>query len=107
MVLTHANGTLTTTTSEDDLFSITTGGPKHFATWIFLMNMTSTETFQIRVYVRDENTPAERKYIDTEVSGAQTDPAFFIPFVPSDQYRVSIQKTAGTNQIVTWVRAEA
>ncbi len=107
MVLTHFNGSLTSSAAEQDLFSVTTGGPKHFATWIFTQNMLATHTIQIRVYVRDENSPSEQKYIDTEISGAQTDDAFFIPFVPSDQYRVTLQRTAGTDVAYPWVRAEA
>ncbi len=107
MVLTHANGTLTTNATEQNLFNIVAGGPKHFATWIFLDAMAASSVYQIRVYVRDEADAAERKYIDTEVSGVQTDPAFFVPFVPSDQYRVSIQRTAGTDVEISWVRAEA
>jgi len=107
MALTHFDGTVTSDGTEQNLFSVTTGGPKHFATWLFTHNMTSAQTITVRVYVRDENASAERKYIDTEISGAQTSPAFFVPFVPSDQYRVSIQRTAGSDVAYTWVRAEA
>ncbi len=107
MALTHFDGTVTSDGTEQNLFDISTGGPKHFATWIFTHNMLSTHTITVRVYVEDENATTERKYIDTEISGAQTSPAFFVPFIPSDQYRVSIQRTAGTNIAITWVRAEA
>lgn len=106
MVLTHANGSETTDGTEQNLFAIT-ANLKHYATWLFTQNMVSGDTIQVRVYVRDENTPAERKYIDTEISGAQADPAFFIPFVPSLEYRVSIQRTAGPDKLYTWVRSEA
>ncbi len=107
MVLTHFNGSITTTAAEQNLFNITTGGPKHFATWVFAHNMIAGDEVEIRVYVRDENTPAERKYVDVLINGLQDDPAFFIPFIPSDQYRVSIQRTLGTDRLFTWVRAEA
>jgi len=107
MALTHFDGTVTSDGTEQNLFDISTGGPKHFATWLFTHNMTSTITISVRVYVEDENLTTERKYIDTEIAGSQTSPAFFIPFVPSDQYRVSIQRTAGADVVYTWVRAEA
>jgi len=106
MVLTHADGTVTTDGTEQNLFAIT-ANLKHYATWLFTHNMAGGDTIQIRVYVRDENTPAERKYIDTEISGAQASPAFFVPFIPSLEYRVSIERTAGTDRTYTWVRAEA
>ena len=106
MVLTHFNGTITTNATEQNLFDITTG-PKHFATWIFSHNMATGDKVQIRVYAYDENGTTQRKYIDTELADGQTDPAFFIPFIPSTQYRVTIQRTLGTDRAFPWVRAEA
>jgi len=105
MVLQFFDGSQASTASEANLFDIT--ADKHFAMWLHTNLMVSGDTLQIRVYVKDENGSAMRKYIDTSLSDAQSDPSFFIPFVPTKQYRVSIQRTAGTDRTYTWQRAEA
>lgn len=105
MVLTFSNGTITTTASEQNLFDVT--GDKYYATHIFLHNMTGTETFVIKVYVYDTNGTTYRLYQTETLTGSQSDPCVFIPFLPTPQYKVSIQRTAGTDRAVTWLRAEA
>ena len=106
MVLSFTNGNLTTDGTEQTVWNIT--ADKHFAGWIFLNNMTSSEVVSIRIYVQDENDSTTlKKYIDTEISGAQATPAFFIPYVPTKQHKVTIQKTSGTNKVIYWQRAEA
>ena len=99
-----SDGTITTTASEANLFDIT--ADNHYACWLFLHNMTATETFVIRVYVRDQNGAVMRLYEQETFTGVQAVPAIFIPFVTTKQYRVSIQRTAGTDRAVTWQRIE-
>lgn len=106
MALTEADGTITTSASEQNLFDITTGGPKYFTSIVFLHNMTATETFRIRVYVYDSNGTTYRTLADETITGAQDPPAYYIPTVLSSQYRVSIIRTAGTDRAVTWKRFE-
>jgi hypothetical protein len=106
MPLTRTDGTQTTTASEVDLFSITTGGPKYFTTILFLHNMTATETFVFKVYVYDTNGAAYRLFQTITRVGVQADPAGYIPTVLSAQYKVSIQRTAGTDRAITWERFE-
>lgn len=98
------DGTTTTAATETNLFDI--AADNHYATWLFLHNMTATETFVIRVYVRDQNTLTMRLYEQETITGVQSIPAVFIPFVTTKQYRVSIQRTAGTDRAVTWQRIE-
>lgn len=105
MPLTEADGTITTTASEQDLFDIT-AGPKYFSTIIFLNAMTSTETFIIKVYVYDTNGATYRVYQTITLTGVQSDPAGYIPTLLSSQYKVTIQRTAGTDRAVTWKRFE-
>ena len=77
---------------------------QHYATWIFFQNLTITEEYEIVVYVNDPNpTTAERIYDTFTVSGAQSDPAVFIPFIPTDSYRVTAEKISGTDRVIDWV----
>jgi hypothetical protein len=106
MVLSFTNGNVTTDGTEQSLWNIT--ADKHFAGWIFLNNMGVNEVISVRIYVQDENDSASlKKYIDTSISGSQGTPAFFIPYVPSKQHKVTVQLTAGSNIVLYWQRAEA
>jgi hypothetical protein len=104
MTLTFFNGTITTTTSEQNLFNIT--GNAHYATYVFTHNMASGDTMVIKVYVTDVNATTERLYQTITLTDAQSEPAGFISFLPATTYRVSIQKTVGTNRVITWLRTE-
>ena len=104
MVLTFVDGTLTTTASEQNLFDVTADA--HYATYIFTHNMASGDTVVIKIYVKDQNGATMRLYHTATLTGAQTDPAYFIPFLPTKQYKVSIQRTGGTDRAYTWQRVE-
>jgi hypothetical protein len=106
MALSFTDGNVTTNGTEQTIWDIT--ADKHFAGWIFTDNMTATETISIKVWVQDTNDTATlKKYVDTEITGAQGTPAFFIPYVPTKQHKVTIQRTAGTDRTFYWQRAEA
>jgi hypothetical protein len=98
------DGTITTTASEQNLFDITSDA--HFATWVFLHNMTASETFVVKVYVKDQNGAAMRLTENEPITGVQDPPSLYFAFVPTKQYKVSIQRTAGTDRAVTWQRIE-
>lgn len=68
--------------------------------------MTSTETFVIKVYLKDQNGATMRLYHTTTLSGAQADPDWYVPFIATKQYKVTIQRTAGTDRAVTWQRID-
>lgn len=90
---------------EQSLFDVTSD--RHFATWIFANNMTSADTVEIKVYVKDTyGVGAMRVYTTQTLTGAQPDPAYFVPFVPSRQYKVTIKRTAGTDRAYNWMRIE-
>jgi len=106
MVLSFTNGNVTTDGTEQSLWNIT--ADKHFAGWVFLNNMSANEVISVRIYVQDENNSATlKKYIDTSISGSQRTPAFFIPYVPTKQHKVTVQLTAGSNIVLYWQRAQA
>jgi len=105
MAVTFVDGNVTTNGTEQSLFDVT--ADKHYASWIFAHNMQAGDTIQVRVYTKDQNDGVMRKYVDAAISDSQTTPAFYIPYIPAKQYKVSIQRTAGTDRAYTWLRAEA
>ena len=105
MALNSFDGNVTTNTSEQDLFDIT--ALRHFATWVYLDDLDTGDSVQIRVYVQDPNDSATmKKYIDVLVSDAQSSPSFYIPWIPVEQYQVTIQKVTGTDRNISWCRKE-
>ncbi len=105
MALNSFDGNITTSAGEQDFFDIT--ALRHFATWVYVNNLSGGDSVQIRVYIQDPNdSNAMKKYIDVLISDAQSNPAFYIPWVPTQQYRVSVQRITGTDQNITWCRKE-
>jgi hypothetical protein len=103
MALTFTAGTVTTTASEADIFTpITVAG--WYGLHIFTHNMTATETFVIRVYLWDSNATAAYRLFDTiTLTGDQTNDAAFVPVIPTQQYKVTVQRTAGTDRVLNYV----
>ena len=104
MAITYTDGTITTSSSEQTIFDIT--GDKHFATWLFCHNMTSAEKMVVKVYVKDQNSTTMRQYDTATLSGDLPSDGFYIPFVTTKEYRVTIQRTAGSDKAFTWQRVE-
>lgn len=104
MVITFSDGIITTTTSEQNIFDVT--ADEHFAAWIFTHNMQAGDTVVIKIKTLDANTSTIRQYDTVSLSGVQASPSYFIPWLPCKQYRVTIQRTAGTDRAFTWLRAE-
>ncbi len=68
--------------------------------------MTASETFVFKVYVLDSQTSTMRLYQSATYTGVQTNIAEFIANVPAAQFRITVQRTAGSDQAVTWLRIE-
>lgn len=86
-----------------------TDGPYHYSTWIHLGNMASGDTVIIRTYKWEVNTGAyelyEKKTIKhSDLKGNETtnQPAIFLPFIPANRYKVTIEQTAGTLRAYPW-----
>ena len=78
---------------------------QHYATYIFFNNLTLGDSFEITIYVNDPNPSAiERIYDQFTVTDAQGSPGTFIPFLPTNSYRVTAQKITGTDRVLDWVR---
>lgn len=104
MGLSFSNGTITTSASEQNIFDITANA--HHASYIFTHNMQTGDTVVIKIYIKDDYSSTVRLFDSVTLSGAQTLPSYFIPFLPATQFRVSIQRTAGTDRAYTYLRIE-
>jgi len=105
MALNSFDGNITTNATEQFLFDIT--ALRHFATWVYMDNLVGSDSVQVRVYIQDPNDSATmKKYIDVLISDAQSNPSFYIPWVPTQQYQVSIQRITGPDKLITWCRKE-
>lgn len=104
MTITFTNGSTTSTSSEASIWDNT--ADRHYSGWIFTHNMTAAETIVIKVYVYDQNAATYRVWNTATLSGVQSDPAFFIPFVPTKRHKVTIQRTGGSDKAYTWQRNE-
>jgi len=103
-IILEGHGTQVTTTSEANLFELQ--ATKYYETYINLKNMTGGDTFVIRTYIWDEQL-GEYMSIDKKTpTGVQDPVAIMIDFRAGTRYKVTIQKTGGSNQTVTWLRFE-
>ena len=106
MALSQTSGNLTVTTSELNLFASQTT-LQHYACWIFLNSMGASDVVEIKVYINDpQGTPAERLYFTAQYSGVQDDPAIFVPYVPTNSFRVTLKRIAGTITSADWARLD-
>ena len=110
MALAFIEGDITSSASEQTLFDVS--ADEYFATWIFCHNMTGADVITVKVYVKDEHasspTTVLRVYESKSIAAADVSaaPAVFIPPVPTKEYKVTIQRTAGSDRVYTWMRME-
>jgi len=95
-----ASGNLTTNGTEQILF--TQSSVNHYAVYIYTQNMQAGDELTIRVFVLDDDGVTLRKYLDIALAGIQISPAVFIPFIPTGQYRCTIQRTLGVDRNYTF-----
>jgi len=94
------NGAQLTNGSEQQIIS--QSSVNHYGTYIFTNEMVGGDQLTIRVYVLDNQGITLRKYLDIALNGIQLSPAVFIPFIPTGQYRVTIQRTGGVDRTYNW-----
>lgn len=104
MTITFTDGTTTSNATGINLFDIS--ADRHYATWIFTHNMAAADILEVKVFVRDQNSNVMRSYTTEKIEGVQNDPSFFIPYLPTKQYRVTIRRVAGSDKAYTWQRIE-
>lgn len=86
-----------------------TNGPYHYAAWLHLDNMASGDQIIIRVYKWDGNNSVyslyEKKTISySDLVGQENEDqtAVFMPFIPSERYKVTLEQSAGTLREFSW-----
>lgn len=102
-----SNGSQTTTSSEVTLFELISD--KYSRAYIFLHNMAGGDTIRFRIYIWDEFDGTYRK-IEADAThtytGVQDPVGKRLPFEAATRYKVTVQRTAGTDRVVTWLRAQ-
>lgn len=104
MGITFTPGTTTADGTEQALFDIT--ADNHFATFLFTNNMVSGDTLEVRIYTYDEQGTTMRMLDLITLYGAQASPGYYIPFITTKEYKVSIKQTTGTNRVYNWQRVQ-
>lgn len=86
-----------------------TNGPYHYSAWIHLTNMASGDIVVIRVYKWETTSDTYALYEEktiryTDLKGTETNnqTAIFLPFIPAERYKVTIEQTAGTLFQIPW-----
>ena len=74
----------------------------HYGTYIFTDQMQVGDELTIRVYILDNEGITLKKYLDIALTGVQLSPAVFLPFIPTGQYRVTLQRTLGVDRTYNW-----
>lgn len=100
--------TLTALNSETKIIE-KTDGPFHYSAWIHLGNMASDDKVIIRTYKWETNNDVYELYEEKTISyndlkGNETNDqtAVFLPFIPAERYKVTIEQTAGTLRQFPW-----
>lgn len=99
------DGSQAVTDTETDLFDLDVP-TNYFAVWIDLTPITGADTFLIKVYVDEANAGIERTYLEESMVGVQDPSMIYIPPIPADHLRVTMQRTGGSNRTFEWRRAE-
>lgn len=105
MVVSQTAGNVTFSGTETNLFTSQTT-LQHYATWVFLNSMGASDRVTLRVYIKDQQGATERLYFKATYQGVQGEPSVFIPYVPTNSYRVTIQRNAGTITSANWARLD-
>lgn len=86
-----------------------TDGPFHYAGYVHLDTLASGDTVIIRIYkwetVDDDFLLYEEKtikYSDLKANETNDMVAVFLPFIPAEQYKVTIEQTAGTLRTINF-----
>lgn len=98
-----ADGSVIADGTEQNLFATVVAAGLH-GCYVHTNNMQSGDVLEIRVYVYDQNTSSIRQYSIITLNGDQVSDSYFVDFIPSRQYRVSIKQTDGVNRTYTWER---
>ncbi len=107
MPLSEASGTVAPGTLgvETNLFN-QTSGLRTWQTVIFTDALTGDDEIIVKVYIYDPVALSQKLWRTYTISGVQADPAFYVPGLQSQQYRVSVTQTKTTLRTFNWARYE-
>lgn len=91
--------------TEQTLFESTEIG--EYSGYIFLDDLASGDTIELRVYVKDKNDDSYKKWIEDGYTGSLTTPAVRLePMIGSRGVKITAKQTAGTFREIThqWYR---
>lgn len=97
------NGTITTTSSEATVFELISD--KYSRAYLNFKNEIGGDTIRVRIYVWDEYLGEYMKIEQTDYSGAQDPAGKRLAFEAATRYKVTIQRTAGSDRAISWLRA--
>ena len=101
-----ASGSQLTTASEVTINEITSDDLNYWGAMIFVpAAFTGTDSATIKFYVYDTvPTAATRiQYVKSFTGSQAASPSFYIPLVPTTRYKITIQRTAGSDRTFTWL----
>lgn len=98
------NGTITTTSSEQTIWELI--ADRYSRGYLNLKNMIGGDTLRVRIYVWDEQLGEYMKIEQTDYTGAQDPAGKRLAFEAATRYKVTIQRTAGADRAVSWLRAQ-
>lgn len=81
--------------TEQNLFLSKTG-LKKYSTAMFFTDMVPNDEMIVRVYILDKFNGVERKYLTDTIQGIDEQFIYFINWINTSQYRVTIQKISGS-----------
>lgn len=103
MVLTFTNGSITTNATEQVITSSISDN--YYAFQIFTQNLQAGDSVTVRCYIWDANSAAFQVWQTVPITGATTDDALYFPPIPTHEYKITIQRTAGIDRAFPWVLA--
>lgn len=104
MGITFTAGQTTADGTEQTLWDTT--ADNHFAAFIFANAMASGDTLEIRIYAYDQQNTTMRQLDLVTLYGVQSSPAYYIPYITTKEYKVTIKQTAGTNRTYAWQKIQ-
>lgn len=85
------------------LFVTKTDTDKSFSSWINLDVMESGDEYEMICLVQAPNEGASTaNYFTRTFIGVQSDPNYFIPWLPTDSFGITMQKISGVDRTFNW-----
>jgi len=101
-----ANGSTATTASEATLSEITSDDDAYWGAMVYVPSaFTTGDTVTIKFYIYDINAASITGKIVYEkiiVDSQAAEPGIYFPPIPGKRYRLTIQRTLGTDRTFTW-----